>query len=107
MIALIVAAFLHALSPTPVAAYQPAELQAAHAVSHCESEHRNVKNPKSTASGHFQFINGTWEWVTGLRPPAMAYPYRVQLAAFVKLWDGGKGRSHWAASASCWAPLLP
>lgn len=61
-----------------------------------------AKNPTSSASGAFQFIDSTWEWVTGLEPPARAYPLEVQEQAFWTLWDDGRGASHWAPSRYCW-----
>lgn len=62
-----------------------------------------AKNPVSTASGKYQFINGTWESVTGLPAPASAYSEEIQDAAFYKLWNNGKGSFHWNASRSCWS----
>lgn len=62
-----------------------------------------AENPISSASGKYQFIKSTWEMVTGLPAPASAYPEHVQDAAFRKLWDGGKGKSHWAPSRHCWS----
>lgn len=61
-----------------------------------------AKNPKSSASGKYQFINSTWESVTGLPAPASAYSEAIQDAAFYKLWNNGKGSFHWNASRSCW-----
>lgn len=72
-------------------------------VAHCESGNRALlKNPASSASGIWQFLDGTWEWVTGLEPPARAYPRHIQRAAFDKLWNGGRGASHWEPSRYCW-----
>lgn len=72
-------------------------------VAWCESRYVNSASPAtSTASGYFQFLNGTWEWVTGLPAPASAYPLEVQYAAFLELWDEGRGASHWNPSRYCW-----
>lgn len=65
-----------------------------------------AENPRSSASGAFQAVTSTWEGVTGLPAPASAYPMDVQLAFFEKLWDGGRGASHWAPSRSCWSKIL-
>lgn len=65
-----------------------------------------AQNPDSSASGAFQFVDATWEWVTGLSAPASAHPPQLQLAAFYRLWADGAGRRHWEASASCWTGRL-
>lgn len=61
-----------------------------------------AENPRSSASGGFQFISSTWRSVTGLEPPASAYPPDVQIQAFLTLWNGGAGASHWNPSRPCW-----
>lgn len=77
------------------------------AIRWCESrDDYRAENPDSSASGAFQFIASTWRWVTGLRPPASAWPRHVQDDAFAALWDGGAGARHWEPSAHCWRPLL-
>lgn len=77
-------------------------------VAYCESRYVNTASPAtSTASGYFQFLNGTWEWVTGLPAPASAYPLEVQYAAFLELWDEGRGASHWNPSRYCWETENP
>lgn len=76
------------------------------AIRWCESrDDYQAENPTSSASGAWQFIDSTWTWVTGLQPPASAYPRHVQDAAFLALWDDGRGATHWNASRACWAPL--
>ncbi|MFN2345591.1 MAG: hypothetical protein ABR616_07735 [Dermatophilaceae bacterium] len=69
--------------------------------------------PQSTASGAFQFLDGTWTWVwTDLigepAPTARARDASPadQLRAFEALWDGRNGSSHWSPSRSCWQPRL-
>lgn len=61
-----------------------------------------AENPVSTASGKYQFINGTWTSVTGLPAPASSHAESVQDQAFLLLWDNGRGSFHWNASRSCW-----
>jgi len=60
-----------------------------------------AENPTSTASGLFQFIDGTWRAVTGRSDRASDAPVSVQIAAFYKLWNGGKGASHWVTAHKC------
>lgn len=72
-------------------------------VAWCESGwDLTAQNPTSSASGLFQFIDGTWESVTDLPAPASDYPYSVQLRAFETLWADGAGAHHWAPSQHCW-----
>lgn len=72
-------------------------------VADCESGgDPSAQNPTSTASGLYQFINGTWTSVTGLPGPASAYSTATQTAAFWELWDGGRGAHHWDPSRHCW-----
>lgn len=69
-----------------------------------------VNQQGSSASGAFQFLDGTWEWVwsdiIGQPPPTSrardALP-RQQVLAFDALWDNGNGASHWYPSRTCWA----
>jgi peptidoglycan hydrolase-like protein with peptidoglycan-binding domain len=73
-------------------------------VARCESGlDPNAQNPRSSASGLFQFIDSTWRSVTGLAPPASAYSVGTQVDAFYDLWDGGSGAGHWAPSRHCWS----
>jgi hypothetical protein len=77
------------------------------AIATCESGdgHGSVswtaRNPSSTASGAFQFLDSTWTSVTGLAPPASAYPPDVQIDAFWTLY-GEQGTAPWVSSQSCW-----
>ena len=55
-----------------------------------------AKNPRSTASGKWQFLNSTWARHRGyLR--AMDAPEWVQDEKARMLWAGGRGCSHWSA----------
>lgn len=73
-------------------------------VAECESGNRNVANDEgSPATGFYQASDATWTAVTGLSPPAMAWPREVQDGFFARLWSEPEGWSHWAASRWCWA----
>ncbi len=72
----------------------------------CESSWRvDAKNPNSTATGLSQFLVGTWTWTRnrmGKDPdPSRRLVVRDILETTVYLFDGGRGASHWAASACC------
>lgn len=62
----------------------------------------HAQDPRSSASGKYSFVDGTWHDVTGLPGHAKDYSEAVQDAAFDDLWDDGRGASHWRASRSCW-----
>ena len=76
----------------------------ARAIARCESGlNPRAENPRSSASGLFQFIDSTWQSVTGLAPPASAYSVSTQVDAFYELWNGGAGAGNWAPSRHCWS----
>lgn len=56
-----------------------------------------AQNPTSSASGGFQFIDGTWNGYGGYGRAIHAPPY-VQWEKFLQTWANGAGRGHWAAS---------
>lgn len=60
-----------------------------------------AQNPSSTASGAYQFLDSTWQAVTGLSGRAMNYSPAQQDAAFWKLWDNGRGASQWVTAGMC------
>jgi len=82
-----------------IAAHFPAEQVAkACRVMMCESGgNPNAANPRSTASGLFQFLNSTWESTTGTPAPASAYGGSTQIAAAAKLWRSS-GWSPWVCA---------
>jgi hypothetical protein len=55
-----------------------------------------AKNPSSTASGKWQFLNSTWAGFGGYAEAWMA-PESVQDEKARILWAGGAGCSHWSA----------
>lgn len=63
----------------------------------------HAQNRHSSASGAYQFLDGTWQNVTGLPGSARDYSKSVQDAAFYKLFDNGRGKSHWNyPPKQCW-----
>lgn len=65
--------------------------------------------PKSTASGKYGFLDGTWDGLDNKKGDgfrgysrAMHAPESIQDEAFVILWNNGKGESHWKSSKRCW-----
>lgn len=72
------------------------------AIRNCESGGSyTAKNPRSSASGAYQFLDSTWTSTTGLAPPARAYSAAQQDAAALKLYRSS-GTVPWNASRSCW-----
>lgn len=62
-----------------------------------------AQNRYSSASGAYQFLDSTWRSVTGLEGSAKDYSKERQDAAFYKLFDNGRGRSHWSyPPKQCW-----
>lgn len=58
-------------------------------------------NSSSGASGAYQFLDSTWQNVTGLPGKAMNYSPAQQDAAFWKLWNNGAGANQWVTSGMC------
>ncbi len=58
-----------------------------------------AQNPRSTASGKWQFLDSTWRRIPAASGYAKARhaPEHVQDAAARWLWNGGRGCSHWSA----------
>ncbi|MGI8426067.1 MAG: transglycosylase family protein [Actinomycetota bacterium] len=52
------------------------------------------EDPRSTASGRYSFIDGTWNNFGGYSHASDAPP-EVQDEKARQVWNGGKGRSHW------------
>jgi hypothetical protein len=62
-----------------------------------------AQNRHSTASGLYQFLDGTWHRFDGYRHAKDAPP-AVQTAKFWLVWNHGKGRMnwYWAGHRQCW-----
>ena len=56
----------------------------------------HAQNPRSTASGKWQFLDSTWAGYGGYRKARYA-PEATQDAKARALWAGGRGCSHWSA----------
>lgn len=55
----------------------------------------HAENPTSTASGLYQFIDGTFATCrTGYRHASSA-PVSVQVSCARQIWNHGRGASHW------------
>lgn len=64
----------------------------------CESGGNLVaENPRSTASGKWQFLDSTWAGYGGYAR-AMYAPEDVQDAKARQVWAGGRGRGQWVCS---------
>jgi len=59
-----------------------------------------AQNPSSSASGYFQFTDGTWNNFKGYARAKYA-PLSVQLKKFYIVWNGGKGASNWTVYRKC------
>lgn len=93
----IAASNAHAATPNGTAFQQ--------AVKHCESSgNYTAQNPKSTASGAYQFLDTTWAGLNAGKGYAHAKdaPKAVQDAAFAELYAQA-GASPWEASRHCWS----
>jgi hypothetical protein len=65
-----------------------------------ESRCTNAENPISTASGYYQFVDGTWAGHGGYSHASSA-PKAVQDARAAQVWAGGRGACHWAPNRWC------
>jgi hypothetical protein len=59
-----------------------------------------AENPTTTASGLYQFVDGTWNGYGGYYHAADA-PVSVQTERFYQVWDGGNGASQWVVAHNC------
>lgn len=58
-----------------------------------------AENPTSTASGRYQFVDGTFRATKAAQAGGWTHaadaPPEVQDAAFAEVWDDGRGSHHW------------
>ena len=59
-----------------------------------------AQNPNSTASGLYQFVDGTWNNYGGYSR-AMYAPASVQTEKFYQVWNGGAGAGNWVVAPRC------
>lgn len=72
----------------------------------CESAGRNVENASgaSTASGYYQFTNGTWQAFGGAEfAPRAIQATRAEQTIVANRAYAANGTRDWNASRSCWA----
>lgn len=55
----------------------------------------HAENPTSTASGLYQFIDGTFATCRTGYQHASSAPVGVQVACARQIWNHGRGASHW------------
>ena len=97
-----------AVPPAPAATAGEGEQAASYKalrarISWCESRNEpTAVNPTSGAAGLYQFLDATFEAVTGLPGKASGYSAEVQTAAFDRLY-AADGTSPWNSSKGCWS----
>ncbi len=70
----------------------------------CIAQHESHGNPLAHNPagpgywGRYQFEDGLWHGATGLYGHASQYPASVQDAAFLRVFDDGRGRHRWAST---------
>lgn len=80
-----------------VEAYFGANVDAALRVMACESGgNPNAANPRSSASGLFQFLASTWERTTGEDYPGSVFNGEANIAAAAELSSSGSDWSQWS-----------
>lgn len=85
----------------PGDAWYTAQMETWRAAGICIIKHESAtaggplaQNSISTASGLFQFVNGTWHGHAGVGRARLATPTQ-QWERFFQVWNDGHGKSHW------------
>lgn len=79
----------------PVKILEPQGALPPWSVINCESKGSyTAENAHSSASGRYQFVDGTWDGYGGYSHASDAPP-EVQDAKAREVWAGGAGRGHW------------
>lgn len=85
--------------------FLPEDHLTAYKIIGCESSGiPSAKNPTSSASGLWQFIDKTWTWVSSklkISGSALDPHTSTHFAAFLK-YKTPQGWDHWSESAACW-----
>ena len=89
---------------TPAVAGTPEDLEI---IAQCESGNRNINNstyPKSSASGYFQIIDGTWKRYGGTEfsSRAIGATREQQKAVAARIAAGRGSYADWNPSKHCW-----
>lgn len=74
-------------------------------IAKCIGKWESGNNPKAqnrstSASGYFQFTDGTWNNFKGYAKAKYA-PLSIQLKKFIIVWDNGRGASNWTVRHKC------
>jgi hypothetical protein len=95
------------VAASPVALTEPAWAGPAGGwdpVIECESGGQNIENDASTASGYFQFLDGTWRTFGGTEfAPRAIDANEAEQTIVAERAFAANGLSDWAASRPCWA----
>ena len=59
-----------------------------------------AENPTTSASGLYQFTDGTWGGYGGYSRASQA-PVSVQTERFYQVWNGGAGAGNWVVAGRC------
>lgn len=102
-----------AVAAAPLAIAAPAQAAAPtgvlDVVAQCETGDRNIESvsPISSASGHWQFVDGTWRRFGGEKfAPRAIGATRAEQKIVAERAFAANGLRDWEASRPCWGPKL-